>query len=83
MSCIYAACLNGTGWVHKLSRCCAQSLVLASLFAWMEGLFTLGYRPKLQAELGRRIAEKDRQCSADTNQPLLTSPGPVPNTNAQ
>lgn len=28
-----------------------QSLVLAGLFAWMEGLFALGYRPKLKQEL--------------------------------
>lgn len=32
-----------------------QSLVLASLFAWMEGLFAVGYRPKLQAELDTRV----------------------------
>ena len=34
-----------------------QSLVLAGLFAWMEGLFALGYRPKLHAELKRRVEE--------------------------
>ena len=27
------------------------------LFAWLEGLFALGYRPKLKAELERRIEE--------------------------
>ena len=34
-----------------------QSLVLAGLFAWMEGLFAIGYRPKLHAELKRRVEE--------------------------
>ncbi|KAK9831464.1 hypothetical protein WJX81_007887 [Elliptochloris bilobata] len=33
-----------------------QSLVLAGLFAWMEGLFFLGYRPKLQAGLELAIS---------------------------
>ena len=37
--------------------CCLQSLVLAGLFAWMEGLFAIGYRPKLHAELKRRVEE--------------------------
>lgn len=37
--------------------CLAQSLVLAGLFAWMEGLFALGYRPRLHADLKRRIEE--------------------------
>ena len=35
-----------------------QSLVLASLFAWIEGLFVLGYRPRLQAQLEQRVREK-------------------------
>ena len=34
-----------------------QSLVLAGLFAWMEGLFAAGYRPKLHEELKRRVEE--------------------------
>jgi len=34
-----------------------QSLVLAGLFAWMEGLFAVGYRPKLHEELKRRVEE--------------------------
>lgn len=46
-----------------------QSLVTAGLFAWMEGLFVLGYRPKLQAELKRRIDEAMH--SADNKQSLL------------
>eukprot|EP00884_Botryococcus_braunii_P022199 jgi/Botrbrau1/8663/Bobra.0087s0017.2 len=32
-----------------------QSLVLAPLFAWFEGLFRLGYRPALRRELDSRI----------------------------
>ena len=41
-----------------------QSLVLAGLFAWMEGLFKIGYRPKLQAELNRRIGVKQAEDAA-------------------
>lgn len=48
-----------------------QSLVLAGLFAWMEGLFTLGYRPKLQAELKRRIHDITNE---DSKQTLLDAP---------
>jgi uncharacterized membrane protein YGL010W len=48
-----------------------QSLVLAGLFAWMEGLFTLGYRPKLQAELKRRI---DTNEEPNSKQSLLNPP---------
>jgi uncharacterized membrane protein YGL010W len=32
-----------------------QSLVLAPLFAWFEGLFFLGYRPQLQKELEEAV----------------------------
>ena len=42
-----------------------QSLVLAGLFAWMEGLFAVGYRPKLHAELRRRVEENIARNKAD------------------
>ena len=42
-----------------------QSLVLAGLFAWMEGLFAVGYRPKLHAELKRRVEENIARNKAD------------------
>ena len=50
-----------------------QSLVLAGLFAWMEGLFALGYRPKLQAELEKRVAAKVESMDKVTSatQPLV------------
>jgi 2-hydroxy fatty acid dioxygenase len=32
-----------------------QSLVLAPLFVWLEVLFSLGYRKRLQAELNARV----------------------------
>ncbi|KAK9807327.1 hypothetical protein WJX73_002373 [Symbiochloris irregularis] len=48
-----------------------QSLILASLFAWMEGLFRLGYRPKLQEQLRKRIAERGQQAASDSTSPLL------------
>jgi uncharacterized membrane protein YGL010W len=48
-----------------------QSLVLAGLFAWMEGLFVLGYRPKLHAELVRRIEENIARNKAEA-EGLLT-----------
>ena len=64
------------------SDCCPQSLVLASLFAWLEGLFALGYRPKLQADLEKRIAEK-KGASAEATKPLLTSPAAVHNSHAR
>lgn len=52
-----------------------QSLVLASLFAWMEMLFALGYRPKLQEDLRKRIADKKAsfQTQYGASEPLLTS----------
>lgn len=34
-----------------------QSLVLANLFVWMEGLFAVGYRPALQAALHDRVSK--------------------------
>ncbi|BDA43170.1 Uncharacterized endoplasmic reticulum membrane protein YGL [Coccomyxa sp. Obi] len=48
-----------------------QSLVLAGLFAWMEGLFALGYRPKLHAELIRRVEENIARNKAEA-EGLLT-----------
>ena len=30
---------------------------MAGLFAWMEGLFAVGYRPKLHEELKQRVEE--------------------------
>ena len=48
-----------------------QSLVLAGLFAWMEGLFVLGYRSKLHAELVRRIEENIARNKAEA-EGLLT-----------
>lgn len=35
-----------------------QSLVLAPLFAWFEGLFFLGYRPQLKKHLDAVIKAK-------------------------
>ncbi len=49
----------------------SQSLVLAGLFAWMEGLFALGYRPKLHAELIRRVEENIARNKAEA-EGLLT-----------
>ena len=42
-----------------------QSLVLAGLFSWMEGLFFLGYRPKLQAKLHERIQKATKGSTKD------------------
>lgn len=59
---------------------CLQSVVTAGLFAWIEGLFFLGYRPKLQAELKRRIQEATHDTpAAETTgkEPLLSSQNPL------
>ena len=62
--------------MHEPLLDCMQSLVMAQLFAWMEGLFALGYRPKLQAQIRERVEEKERQnqSSSSASEPLLTSP---------
>ena len=52
-----------------------QSLVLAGLFAWMEGLFALGYRPKLQAELHSAIEVGDAQLADSTQTDALLKHG--------
>jgi uncharacterized membrane protein YGL010W len=49
-----------------------QSLVLAGLFAWMEGLFALGYRPKLHAELKRRVEEAIARNKGERSEQLLS-----------
>ena len=66
---------------HKLPG--VQSLVMASLFAWMEGLFALGYRPKLQQQMQARVQANQAAMDgrkAAAQQPLLneqSSPQPA------
>ena len=65
-----------------LTLLCLQSVVTAGLFAWIEGLFFLGYRPKLQAELKRRIQEATNEATATDStrkEPLLNADNPVAN----
>ena len=50
--------------------CHAQSLALANLFVWMETLFFLNYRPKLQALLHERVS-KNLQDLQSQKEPLL------------
>ena len=54
----------------SLCVCCAQSLVLAPLFVWLELLFVLGYRPKLHADLLQSI-EQNVATVDQSKQPLL------------
>ena len=50
---------------------------MASLFAWMEGLFALGYRPKLQEQMQVRVrASQAAMDKASTQQPLLREQPP-------
>ena len=47
-----------------------QSLVLANLFVWIEGLFAVGYRPALHAALQDRVSKNLADMSSQ-KEPLL------------
>ena len=47
-----------------------QSLVLAGLFVWLEILFSLGYRPELQARLSKMIAEDRAKLDKADGKPI-------------
>ena len=55
----------------------AQSLVLANLFVWMEGLFAVGYRPGLQAALHDRVSKNLAGPQSSQQEPLLKASADV------